>query len=67
MLQEIPKQGGIDCPSWAIVMFSVDPAPFIVSVYHSRKSAREARAKMAKMKALRIVELYGHTHYYLAK
>ena len=48
-------------------MFSREPAPFIVSTYSTRKAAREARAKMAKMKALRIVQLFGNVYYYLAR
>ena len=59
--------GKLDMPHWAIMFFSVDPGPFIVSVYHSRKSAREAMAKMAKMKALKIVELYGNVNYYMSR
>jgi hypothetical protein len=67
MLPKIPAQGNVDLPQWAIMMFSADPAPFVVSVYYSRKSAREAKSKMAKMKALKIVELYGNVHFYVAK
>lgn len=67
MTQQIPTQGRIDYPDWGIVMFSREPAPFIVSTYSTRKAAREARAKMAKMKALRIVQLFGNVYYYLAR